>query len=261
MSEPQHPVILNLPSAPSGVEVCLLSTGHLSLEELTSCLPVPKADEWSDEARRRFRSFHRQKEWLGARLALQHLLPAADICYLPSGRPLLRIAGSQEAKDCISISHTHGIVGIAKAHNPIGMDLEQWSGKALRVAHKFLNPQEMDTLDHEDRWTASESTTAPALLPDADGNASEFTPYPNTKTVWKERSRRAIALWTIKEAAFKFHHRPDLTLMDFHINRLTVTPLSHIHAKVVTQGEEAAETIVMPYENFALCLCYAPIIL
>ena len=116
------------------------------------------------EAKKRFKSVDRQREWLAVRALLQ-CTPYKDdkILYQSNGKPSFAKYGRH-----ISISHTQGYVVIAVSDSPIGVDIELSGRNAFAVAKSFLQPQELDIL------AASSSPCDEALV-----------------------------LWSAKEAAFK----------------------------------------------------------
>jgi 4'-phosphopantetheinyl transferase len=84
----------------------------------------------------------KQLEWFAGRAALQHLvwpLVYDGLVKDQYGKPHLR---SHEAQ--ISVTHTSKYVAVAfHSDKPVGIDVERVSEKIGRIAHKFLNDQEL----------------------------------------------------------------------------------------------------------------------
>jgi phosphopantetheinyl transferase len=116
------------------------------------------------EAKRRFKSESRQREWLATRALLHSTQYKGEtILYNDNGKPCL--AGNNRH---ISISHTNEYVAIAVSDYPIGIDIERTDRNAYAVAKSFLTEQEIDILTQENN-----------------------------------PSKQALCLWSAKEAAFK----------------------------------------------------------
>ena len=76
--------------------------------------------------------------------------------------------------DCyISITHTHGLVCIATAHHPVGIDVERKGTRVLKVRSRFLSGDEQEFLAADDAeanliaWTAKEALYKVVGNPDA----------------------------------------------------------------------------------------------
>ena len=108
---------------------------------------------------------HPQKklEWLGGRIAVQHLCQKLDLAYHgvhkdEHGKPHLR-----EVPGHITISHCWPYAAAAyHPHLPLGLDLEEPRDKLVRLAPKFLDDQELNHANnHLDylalQWSAKES--------------------------------------------------------------------------------------------------------
>lgn len=111
------------------------------LPELASRLPEHSSE--AAVAQRLFSSDRRRKEWLAARVLLGRMAgPGARIAYAPSGKPYLK----NDSRP-ISISHTAqwAALAISEAEN-VGLDIEQWGHRALRVKDKFLSPAEEEIM-------------------------------------------------------------------------------------------------------------------
>lgn len=164
------PLLLPARNCPSDGSPRLLFWHTTETEaELLSLLP-PQADYGAQSAALGA-SRRRREEWLTVRVLLHEALgPDARIAYFPTRRPYLL-----ESSLHLSVSHTHGYVAIALADYPLGMDIELWSPRALRLTPHFLLPDERN------------------LLP----------PDPE---------REAVMLWSAKETAYKYFDIPGLSL-------------------------------------------------
>ncbi len=103
----------------------------------------------------------RRCEWLAARILIKNLIgQQAEVCYSDSGKPLL-CGGSQY----ISISHTAGYVAVALHRElNVGVDVEVFGTKVLKLYSRFLNSAEIDSIDKGNElvamllhWSAKES--------------------------------------------------------------------------------------------------------
>jgi 4'-phosphopantetheinyl transferase len=87
-------------------------------------------------------------EWLAGRATVQHLVrPLAYDGLIKDqyGKPHLRCHEAQ-----ISITHTSKYVAAAfHLDKPIGIDIERLNEKIRRIAHKFLNPDELAEADDD----------------------------------------------------------------------------------------------------------------
>ena len=109
-----------------------------------------------DEARKRFKSAARQREFICVRLLLKSMLPTDTpyIIYEESGRPRLSNG------DNISISHTLGLCAvIVSSDNVVAVDIEKMSDRVERVADRFLRDDEKptDTMTKLMYWCAKET--------------------------------------------------------------------------------------------------------
>lgn len=108
----------------------------------------------------RFNAPHRRLEWLSVRMLLFHLLGEhKKICYEPSGKPYL-----SDHSSFISISHTKGYVAvILSSDRRVGIDIEQYSQRVHKVAHKYMRADEPISCYKDDttwslllHWSAKE---------------------------------------------------------------------------------------------------------
>lgn len=105
---------------------------------------LPDGNSWFKEAKDRFKSESRIKEWIAVRVLLYHLMEKnAKISYKENGAPYLESSNKE-----ISISHTKGYVCIALSENyRIGIDIERVANKVERVKDRFINEcEQCDTL-------------------------------------------------------------------------------------------------------------------
>lgn len=93
----------------------------------------------------------RQAQWLAGRVLVQHLLakagrPLAPLHNDEAGRPFLAGPGPQPA---VSLSHSGEWVAalLAAPGTALGIDVEVVRDKAQRIAHKFLNADELAALE------------------------------------------------------------------------------------------------------------------
>ena len=108
-----------------------------------------------------FNTKKRKKEWIASRLLLNEINPNYSISYNEFGAPELN-NGSY-----ISISHSKGLVAIIISQQQVGLDIEEISGKALRVSSKFISTNNLKALTAE----------------------------------------KATLIWCCKEAVFKWHQK------------------------------------------------------
>ena len=85
----------------------------------------------------------RKKEFLSSRLLLEQLNPNAIITYNDFGAPEL------DSGKYISISHSKEMVAIIISEQKVGLDIEQISEKALRLAAKFISAKNQSNLTKE----------------------------------------------------------------------------------------------------------------
>ncbi|MES2799110.1 MAG: 4'-phosphopantetheinyl transferase superfamily protein [Bacteroidota bacterium] len=117
--------------------------------------------ELTEEEKHYFFSFKhekRKKEFLATRFLRNELFGKETILYNKIGAPYM--VGQAN----ISISHASKVSGIAVSNDfQVGFDIESISGKASRVAHKFLSDQELAEFDINNEaemsaaWSAKET--------------------------------------------------------------------------------------------------------
>lgn len=86
---------------------------------------------------------NRRLEWLSVRALLKNLCgEEKQIEYLTSGMPYL-----SDQSFYISISHTRGYVAvILSSQKKVGIDIEQYGERILKLRTKFMSEQEMETI-------------------------------------------------------------------------------------------------------------------
>ena len=214
---------LALPSAPTGVEIRVMALQD-SEEAMLALLPAEKAQRLQNEAHARFQSAHRRKEWLASRVLLHQVCPAAEIVYLPTGRPQLSGPDSAQPLPCISISHSHDWAALAHAKQPLGIDIEVWGPRALRLLERFVNEEERQVFDQQTDCSAEQ---------------------------------RAVLFWTIKEAAYKFYDDAALSLIDLTITDLQQTAPNMWNGHVCAPKHTPIYIYAYAREAFALSICLA----
>ena len=107
-----------------------------SEESLRSLIP-PFLMTLYESPLEKMKSQKRRNEWLGARVLLHSVLNIhTPICYRESGSPKVE-------RVHISISHTGKYVALAVSNkHEIGVDIEQYGSKIMRVVDRFIAPSE-----------------------------------------------------------------------------------------------------------------------
>jgi len=91
----------------------------------------------------KFKTEKRKKEFLTSRLLLEQLSPNTIITYNQFGAPKL------DNGKHISISHSKKMVAIIISEQQVSIDIEQISGKALRLSSKFVSEKNLKKLSKE----------------------------------------------------------------------------------------------------------------
>lgn len=108
-----------------------------------------------------FRNHQRKLEWLSVRTLLKEMLgKESKIVYGPERKPYLHNNSYN-----ISISHSKNLTAILMSKKKrVGLDLEFMSAKILRIADKFLRPEELDFIQKDNElyhlylhWCAKEA--------------------------------------------------------------------------------------------------------
>lgn len=127
------------------------------IEELRRQVYLSKQDEQFFKS---FSSEQRSKEWLTARLLTQMMLEEdVSIIYEPTGKPYILNSDWE-----ISITHKNEFVGIVLGKNKrVAIDIEQLSSRLDKVYDYYMRPEELDSLDRNQRnfqlhlfWCAKE---------------------------------------------------------------------------------------------------------
>ena len=112
-----------------------------SLEELLALLPHKEKYE---EGIGKFTAVSRKLEWLAVRVLLYTMLgEEKEIHYYSNGGPYLA-----DGSFSISISHTKGYVAVllGEPGKRVGIDIECYSERVRKVAHKFMREDEKNSL-------------------------------------------------------------------------------------------------------------------
>ncbi len=101
-------------------------------------------DEKDVERLESFKNHQRKLEWLSVRVLLNSLTDKdSRIVYGPERKPYLHNNSHN-----ISISHSKELTAILlNKKRRVGLDLEFMSDKVLRIAEKFMRPEELETID------------------------------------------------------------------------------------------------------------------
>ena len=110
-------------------------------DTLRSMLNLDEKDILTVES---FRNHKRKLEWLSVRTLLKHMLGKdSKIVYGPERKPYLHNNSFN-----ISISHSKNLTSILMSKKKrVGLDLEFMSTKILRIADKFLRPEELEHIN------------------------------------------------------------------------------------------------------------------
>lgn len=151
------------------IGVYLLDINTITDEDFSLALP----QELITKVQQTFKSSKRQKEWLGVRLLLKHVLGSnVQIAYKSSGAPFLINSNKH-----ISISHSGTLVAITLSNEKVGIDLQIISDKPLKIKSRFLSNAEIQMMG---------------------GQLDALT---------------AVKLWCAKEAVYKFLSIPETPLI------------------------------------------------
>ncbi len=91
----------------------------------------------------------RRRERLAWRALLRELSPAAEVEYLPSGKPLLHDFQYKH----LSVSHCRDYVAVALSLEPCGVDVERLDRNFGRVRSRYMSEWEALLSTHKD-WAA-----------------------------------------------------------------------------------------------------------
>lgn len=91
----------------------------------------------------------RRAERLAWRALLRELEPTAQVVYLPSGKPEIK----KYQYKYISVSHCQGLVAMAIASKPCGIDMERYDRNFERVRSRYMSNEEALLSTHK-HWAA-----------------------------------------------------------------------------------------------------------
>lgn len=94
-------------------------------------------------------SASRRAERLAWRALLRELEPAAQVEYLPSGKPEIKNSKYQH----LSVSHCRDFVAVALSSKPCGVDIERCDRNFGRVKSRYMSDEEAMLSAHND-WSA-----------------------------------------------------------------------------------------------------------
>ncbi len=102
----------------------------------------------------------RKSEWIATRLLMYHLLDkVVAIDYDQNGKPII-----ENQNQCISISHTKGMVAVIIAKNLAGIDIELINDRVLKIGNKFMSGIERNQVSSDAKsthllayWSAKET--------------------------------------------------------------------------------------------------------
>ncbi len=108
----------------------------------------------------KFKYSARKSEWIATRLLMYHLLnKVVTIDYDQNGKPLI-----ENQNQCISISHTKGMVAVIIAKNLAGIDIELINDRVLKIENKFMSGIERNQISDDTKsthllayWSAKET--------------------------------------------------------------------------------------------------------
>ncbi len=187
-----------------------------SEEEL--CAMLPPEYGYREVACERYSSPARRVEWLAGRVLLHCVAGiSSPVAYTAEGRPTLPNYPLH-----ISFSHSGPFVALALGTEPLGIDLEIWGARALRLAPKYLDTNEQSLL------------CTLELAPEA----------------------AAVLLWSAKESVYKRAGNSGTSLLQ-HI-RLSERKASHeLHAEIFQGKSPVFSTPVswVALPDFAFTIC------
>lgn len=183
-----------------------------SVEQLLEYLPNRA---YYEQELQKFTAPHRKLEWLSVRALLYTLSGEhKEVCYEPSGKPYLA-----DRTSFLSISHTKGYVAvILSASAEVGIDIEQYSQRVHKVAHKYMREdEEVVPYDGDDTWSLLLHWSAKEVLFKSMNTAEvdfrehlQIEPFvPNVEGTFRAREYR-----TEKQQSFLIHYfiHPDFVL-------------------------------------------------
>jgi 4'-phosphopantetheinyl transferase len=132
-------IILNEPFNEDGI----LGMWEIT-EDFETLISMVNLDDKDLERLDGFKNHQRKLEWLSVRVLLNTLTDKdSRIVYGPERKPYLHTNSHN-----ISISHSRDFTAILlNKKRRVGLDLEFMSDKVLRIAEKFMRPEELDSID------------------------------------------------------------------------------------------------------------------
>ena len=95
------------------------------------------------------RAASRRAERLAWRALLRELSPAAEVEYLPSGKPQIKNSNYQH----LSVSHCQDFVAVALSNTPCGVDVERTGRNFERIKSRYMTDREQ-SLSADEVWAA-----------------------------------------------------------------------------------------------------------
>jgi len=132
-------IILNEPFNEDGI----LGMWEIT-EDFDTLMSMVTLDDKDLERLESFKNYQRKLEWLSVRVLLNSLTDKdSRIVYGPERKPYLHNNSHN-----ISISHSRDFTAILlNKKRRVGLDLEFMSDKVLRIAEKFMRPEELVSID------------------------------------------------------------------------------------------------------------------
>lgn len=127
-------------------EDLLFGIWEINETEENLVVSLPHGKVYLNEAKKRFQSDSRRKEWLAVRTLLYLLLnEEKEIGYHENGAPYL-VDGSFQ----IAISHTKGFASvILHPDETVGIDIELRTSRILKVRSRFISAEEEEAINKD----------------------------------------------------------------------------------------------------------------
>lgn len=175
------------------------------MEHLDGLCPPTVCSSWLRE-----KCEARRKETFAVYALLHELTGRRDliIAHKPSGKPFLQTLDGCTCQCQISVSHTHGYASvIISSKRSVAIDIEYYSDRIMRIARRFLRPDEMDDIVHADN---------------ALGNNAALT--------------RLLIYWCAKETIYKLYSDEALTFQNIRVNRI---------AEIESEGQTVCHNLIL----------------
>jgi len=186
----------------------------------------------------------RKLHWLSTQLLLRHLLNSkekVEINYDQNGKPHLANSSYK-----ISISHSNKFVAIQLSQTYAGIDIQQIVQKIERIAEKFMNLKELNSLK-----------ISPQSSPSFDYTQDDKRKMPNSRKILMENNQTCLSrkqieqlyvYWGAKETLYKIYGKRALHFKE----DLLIEPFEY-KGKGVINGcisiGEMKETYLLQYEK------------